>query len=79
MELGVLVKNCPCLAEELDDIFALYWELTSVENLTVKDLKIQPPKTYYNREHPLNIIHRGVETQIYLAVSFVQYRNGRPV
>uniref|UniRef100_A0A914VZY1 PLD phosphodiesterase domain-containing protein n=1 Tax=Plectus sambesii TaxID=2011161 RepID=A0A914VZY1_9BILA len=67
MELGVLMKNCPCMAEDLHAIFSSYWELTSLQNMTVKELDIHPPKATYNREHPLSIMQRGVETQIYLA------------
>ncbi len=66
-----MMRDCPCIAEDLTAIFATYWDLTLVDNVfSAKDLRIaDQPRVFYNREHPLLIEQDGVETQVYLAVS----------
>ncbi|VDN32397.1 unnamed protein product [Cylicostephanus goldi] len=65
MELGVLVENCECLAEDLKNIFDIYWDIH--RNPKPDNLK---RRAYYNMEKPLEILIGGEPSAVYLAVSF---------
>uniref|UniRef100_A0A915A651 PLD phosphodiesterase domain-containing protein n=3 Tax=Parascaris univalens TaxID=6257 RepID=A0A915A651_PARUN len=39
MELGVIVKECPCLAEDLSNVFDAYWELSSDGTATLDSVR----------------------------------------
>ncbi len=75
MELGVVLMNCPCLAEDMRRIFASYWALTRLLNASndversVESERVQLPMAEYNAENPLRILHQGEKTDIFLAVS----------
>jgi hypothetical protein len=70
MEHGVYVK-CPCLAQDLSVAFETYWHAAngrSVQEVQVASKKL--PELRYSRQKPLRIQHEGVNTDIYIAVSW---------
>ncbi|CAJ0609368.1 unnamed protein product [Cylicocyclus nassatus] len=64
MELGVLVENCECLAEDLKNIFDIYWDIP--KNSKPDNLN---RRAYYNMEKPLEIMIGGEASAVYLATS----------
>lgn len=65
MELGVLVENCDCLGEDLNNIFNVLWDL---KNNGVENNKPLKKKADYNKESPLTINIQGEPAQVYIAV-----------
>ena len=64
-ELGVLVKDCPCLAKDMTKIWRVYWDLGGQESIPARW-----PSTYstnINSESPLKI--PNADTSVYLASS----------
>ncbi|TMS36497.1 hypothetical protein L596_003647 [Steinernema carpocapsae] len=70
MELGIFMRNCPCVADELSTLFDSYWQMSFSENQ--KDLerakKRQRP-ALYNMDRPLIVRHKNVDTKVYVASS----------
>lgn len=67
-ELGVIIYNCSCLAEDMAKIFQIYWYL----GLPTSVIPPQwPPEfaTEYNNTSPLNIKLNETNSTIYLASS----------
>ncbi|KAK6022961.1 phospholipase D domain protein [Ostertagia ostertagi] len=68
-ELGLYIRNCPCLAADLHRIFAVYWHLGQ------KDAKI-PSKwpsafeTSFNIKSPMKLNWSAVETDVFISVCF---------
>lgn len=63
-ELGVLIENCSCLAEDIDKIFQVYWQMGAEgaqipskwpDNLSTKINAITPLKVNYSAEHAANV------------------------
>lgn len=53
-EVGVLVKNCPCLADDMSKIWQVYWDL-GVPGATVPDAWPDKLSTNINMKTPLNL------------------------
>ncbi|VDM75321.1 unnamed protein product [Strongylus vulgaris] len=70
MELGVLVENCDCLAEDLKNIFDVYWNIPKNSQQNA-----QKTKAYYNMEKPLEIKIEGERSAVYLATSPKELNN----
>lgn len=69
MELGVLVKSCPCLATELSNVFGAYWTLTQPNAKANAQFRENQQKAMFNSENPLVIQIKGSPASVYLAVS----------
>uniref|UniRef100_A0A915IM17 PLD phosphodiesterase domain-containing protein n=1 Tax=Romanomermis culicivorax TaxID=13658 RepID=A0A915IM17_ROMCU len=71
-EIGVLVKNCSCLAKDLQSIFASYWRLSmqNVTNGTNIENLYSTETSDITFKNPLKLLHKGVDpTNVYLATS----------
>uniref|UniRef100_A0A1I8AP36 PLD phosphodiesterase domain-containing protein n=1 Tax=Steinernema glaseri TaxID=37863 RepID=A0A1I8AP36_9BILA len=70
MELGVMMRNCPCVADELTALFESYWQMSFLNSKKEieKARKRQRP-ALYNMENPLLIRHENTDTKIYVASS----------
>lgn len=65
-ELGAVVYDCGCLAEDLDKIFEAYWYLGQKESVP-----IQWPSefsTSYNKDTPMELQLNGTDSLVYLSV-----------
>ncbi|VDK42833.1 unnamed protein product [Anisakis simplex] len=75
MELGVVVTNCPCLANDLSNIFNSYWQLTadgasiSFDHAANRIHQNEASSTIYNMQNPLRIIHHGLPLNVFIATS----------
>uniref|UniRef100_F1KU68 Phospholipase D3 n=1 Tax=Ascaris suum TaxID=6253 RepID=F1KU68_ASCSU len=70
MELGVIVKECPCLAEDLSNVFDTYWELSSDGTATLDSVhRVNQREASYNMRSPLRVIHKGAPTDVFIATS----------
>lgn len=67
-ELGVVVYNCTCLAQDLSKMFEVYWAL-GVPNATIPSPWPERFSTTYNKESPLGLTLNGTEARVYLSVS----------
>lgn len=65
-EMGLLVKNCPCLANDLQNIFEIYYHLGNAEVPAEWPAKFQ---TEFNHGSPLAPRISGENSLIYLTVS----------
>jgi len=67
-ELGVVVYNCSCLAEDLGKIFEAYWFLGQ----SGQEIPSPWPSSYataYNMDTPLQLPLNGTQSSVYLSVS----------
>lgn len=67
-ELGVVVYNCSCLAEDLGKIFEAYWYLGQAG----KSIPSHWPDSYstsYNKTSPLALPLNGTSSTAYLSVN----------
>ena len=58
-EVGVLVTDCPCLAEDMEKIWSVYWALggaTSLPSTWPTELS-----TLYNANNPLSLSSLSLE------------------
>lgn len=70
MEMGVFVKDCPCLAKELKTIFDFYWSASLAKDKEqFEDLMANTPSLSFNIKRPLRMKYKNVDTDIYIAVS----------
>lgn len=68
-ELGVLVRNCSCLAEDLSKVFSVYWDMGK-NNSSVPPRWPKKYKTHMNISNPLPIIfNNAFESNVYISVS----------
>ncbi|KAL4647455.1 phospholipase D3 [Arapaima gigas] len=67
-ELGVVVYNCSCLAEDLEKIFEAYWYLGE-EGKTIPSHWPDSYTTSYNKETPLELQFNGTPSTAYLSSS----------
>lgn len=69
--MGVLVRNCPCLAKELEAVFDTYWHAAHAANAVELEQHIAhtAPLTF-NRASPLRIQYDGIPTDIFIAVNW---------
>uniref|UniRef100_A0A8C1BZW3 5'-3' exonuclease PLD3 n=1 Tax=Cyprinus carpio carpio TaxID=630221 RepID=A0A8C1BZW3_CYPCA len=66
-ELGAVVYDCSCLAEDLGKIFEAYWYLNQT-----KTVPAHWPKKYstlYNKDTPMQLSLNGTDTSVYLSSS----------
>ena len=66
MELGVFIRDCPCVASDLLKVFESYWLLSQTHTQTNDKANTSP--ALYNLDHPLTINYRGLDADIYIAV-----------
>lgn len=72
MELGLYVKNCDCLAQELTNIFETYWHASNAETVErFNEIQRHQPAALFNMHNPLIVNYANEKTEIYLAVRFV--------
>jgi phospholipase D3/4 len=74
LEMGVLVRDCPCLAKELKGVFDLYWKAAAAttEAELTQLMKAVPPLSF-NMNRPLRVKYHDVESDVYIAVSFLRF------
>uniref|UniRef100_A0A8C2AKJ2 5'-3' exonuclease PLD3 n=2 Tax=Cyprinus carpio TaxID=7962 RepID=A0A8C2AKJ2_CYPCA len=66
-ELGAVVYDCSCLANDLGKIFEAYWYLNQTE--TVPAHWPQKYSTLYNKDTPMQLSLNGTDTSVYLSSS----------
>lgn len=66
-ELGAVVYDCGCLAEDLGKIFEAYWYLNQTETVPAH----WPSKysTLYNKNTPMQMLLNGTDSSVYLSSS----------
>uniref|UniRef100_A0A5S6Q1J0 PLD phosphodiesterase domain-containing protein n=1 Tax=Trichuris muris TaxID=70415 RepID=A0A5S6Q1J0_TRIMR len=73
MELGVLVLNCPCLANDLGNIFFSYWNVAVSPNETQSNCQsgssVPLMETTVNAANPVVLSYYGAETKVFIASS----------
>ncbi|KAK0396893.1 hypothetical protein QR680_001901 [Steinernema hermaphroditum] len=70
MELGVFMRNCPCVADELTALFESYWQMSFLNNRKeIEKAKKRLRPALYNMEKPLIVRHKSTDTRIYVASS----------
>ncbi|KAE9550410.1 hypothetical protein FO519_006377 [Halicephalobus sp. NKZ332] len=70
MELGIYVKNCDCLAQDLANIFDTYWHFSKAETIErFNEIQRHQPPALFNLQNPLVVNYGGEKTEIYLASS----------
>lgn len=67
-ELGVVVYNCSCLAEDLGKIFEAYWFMGQ-SNATIPSPWPNAYSTPYNQDTPLQLPLNGTPSTVYLSSS----------
>ncbi|KAL3175534.1 hypothetical protein MRX96_040273 [Rhipicephalus microplus] len=67
-ELGALILNCGCLAQDLNKVFQVYWDL-GVPNATVPAHWPADLSTDINVETPADVDFNGTSTQTYFSSS----------
>ncbi|KAJ7303846.1 hypothetical protein JRQ81_011354 [Phrynocephalus forsythii] len=65
-ELGVVVYNCSCLAQDLSKMFNLYWSL-GLPNATIPSPWPAEYSTTYNKETPLELTLNNTEAGVYFS------------
>lgn len=65
-ELGAVVYNCSCLAEDLGKIFEAYWFLG--DSQSVPSPWPATFSTLYNKDTPLQLPLNGTPSHVYLSV-----------
>ncbi|KAH8032326.1 hypothetical protein HPB51_024103 [Rhipicephalus microplus] len=68
-ELGALILNCGCLAQDLNKVFQVYWDL-GVPNATVPAHWPADLSTDINVETPADVDFNGTSTQTYFSKLF---------
>lgn len=70
-ELGAVVYDCSCLAEDLGKIFEAYWYLNQTTTVPVH----WPSKfsTLYNKDTPMQLSLNGTDASVYLSVRESQH------
>ncbi|KTF90538.1 hypothetical protein cypCar_00014545 [Cyprinus carpio] len=66
-ELGAVVYDCSCLANDLGKIFEAYWYLNQTE--TVPAHWPQKYSTLYNKDTPMQLSLNGTDASVYLSSS----------
>ncbi|CAD5223745.1 unnamed protein product [Bursaphelenchus okinawaensis] len=67
-EMGVLVKNCPCLASDLGNIFETYWKV-GIPNAKVPEVWSSEYTSKYNSENPISTKISDDNSLVYLTTS----------
>lgn len=70
MEMGVLVRDCPCLAQDLRNVFEVYWRAAEAKNVSALNAVLRKQQNViFNTGNPLKLTWKGVNTDLHLAVS----------
>uniref|UniRef100_A0A183CBA3 PLD phosphodiesterase domain-containing protein n=1 Tax=Globodera pallida TaxID=36090 RepID=A0A183CBA3_GLOPA len=57
MELGVMVRDCPCLAQDLLSIFEVYWRASDAKTATKMHAQVKKlPPAKFNPQRPLKLM-----------------------
>ncbi|XP_051900314.1 5'-3' exonuclease PLD3 [Pristis pectinata] len=67
-ELGAIVYNCSCLAEDLGKIFEAYWSIGGT-NSSIPDPWPSNYSTLYNRENPMELKFNNIPASVYFSSS----------
>ncbi|XP_072885132.1 5'-3' exonuclease PLD3-like [Hemitrygon akajei] len=67
-ELGVIIYNCSCLAEDLEKIFDAYW-IIGGPNGTIPHTWPSNYSTAYNRESPMELKFNNTPASVYFSSS----------
>nr|BAN21362.1 conserved hypothetical protein [Riptortus pedestris] len=67
-ELGVLIKNCSCLAQDMAKIFDVYW-LLATPDAKIPEVWPEELDTNINKDIPISIYINGTKGLTYLASS----------
>ncbi|GAB6032932.1 hypothetical protein CHUAL_012126 [Chamberlinius hualienensis] len=67
-EVGIIVYNCSCLAEDLEKIFDIYWML-GVTGATIPPEWPQELETDFNSSHPAVLPLNGTTSQVFFGSS----------
>ncbi|XP_069763784.1 5'-3' exonuclease PLD3 [Narcine bancroftii] len=67
-ELGAIIYNCTCLAEDLKKIFEEYWNISG-RNGTIPSPWASNYSTAYNRESPMQLKFNSTPARVYLSSS----------
>uniref|UniRef100_A0A1I8BE94 PLD phosphodiesterase domain-containing protein n=1 Tax=Meloidogyne hapla TaxID=6305 RepID=A0A1I8BE94_MELHA len=66
-ELGILIKNCSCLAWEFNKIFSVYWRVGQEQKIPpVWPVALQ---TKFNSNHPLQLHLNSLPTNVFISHS----------
>jgi phospholipase D3/4 len=69
-EMGVLVKECPCLAKDLKIVFDFYWAASEAKNKDqFERLLHSTPSLSFNMNRPLKIKYKDIDTYVYISTS----------
>ncbi|VDM62690.1 unnamed protein product [Angiostrongylus costaricensis] len=67
-ELGLYIRNCPCIATDLFRIFNVYWYLGQ-ERAQIPSKWPKSFETSFNLKSPMKMYFDGVETDVFLSSS----------
>lgn len=66
-ELGVFIQDCPCLAEDLENIFSVYWTMGEPNAQLPKPWPISY-SAHYNAANPQMVNLNSMPTAVYFSV-----------
>ena len=69
-EVGVLVENCSCLAQDAARIFGIYWDIGDRKKGSLPPHWPGRFSALFSANHPLVVNVNGVPARIYLSVSY---------
>uniref|UniRef100_A0A914HY77 PLD phosphodiesterase domain-containing protein n=1 Tax=Globodera rostochiensis TaxID=31243 RepID=A0A914HY77_GLORO len=70
MELGVMVRDCPCLAQDLLSIFEVYWRASDAKTATEMHAQVKKlPPAKFNPQRPLKLMDGEQRLAVHLAAS----------
>ncbi|GAB6020216.1 hypothetical protein CHUAL_002937 [Chamberlinius hualienensis] len=67
-ELGLMLYNCSCLAQDLEKIFQIYW-LLAVPDAVIPPVFPSEYETNYNSSNPLQVSLNNTDSRVYLGSS----------
>ncbi|KAI6229560.1 hypothetical protein M3Y95_00543700 [Aphelenchoides besseyi] len=67
-ELGVVIRDCSCMAIDLHKIFTVYWKVAE-ENRLIPEPWPLNLRTKFNHEQPLNITFNGDQMRTFISSS----------
>ncbi|XP_051901223.1 5'-3' exonuclease PLD3-like isoform X2 [Pristis pectinata] len=65
-ELGVVLSNCSCLAQDMERIFGVYWHL-GAEGAAIPRHWPHSYSALSSRQHPLRLTLNGIDARVYLS------------
>ncbi|KAI6215753.1 hypothetical protein M3Y94_00421600 [Aphelenchoides besseyi] len=67
-ELGVVIRDCSCMAIDLHKIFTVYWKVAE-ENRLIPEPWPLNLRTKFNHEQPLNITFNGDQMRTFISLT----------